>query len=152
MPRHIYRCVVRSSQFELKNMDKSKLEKLPKWAQTYISELEDKITKYQASEILTSQPKQIKPDVAPPESVGQPLSKGWMAGRGSSYQKPRVTRACSSPVSHNPWNDDNTNSQGSIGLYSTPRLALESLKYEIWEAYAKEIHIVVKAINNLEED
>ena len=133
-------------------MDKSKLEKLPKWAQTYISELEDKITKYQASEILASQPKQIKPDVAPPEQVGRLLSKGWMAGRGSGYERPRVSRACSSCVSHNSWNDNETTTQGARWLYSTPRLALESLKYEIWEAYAREIHSVVKVINNIEEE
>jgi hypothetical protein len=120
---------------------KEKIAKLPKWAQSYIQELEQRCEKAEikarASAVAADAVK-IKKDVPPPEDSFE-LSKGWLAfSRKSSAYYP-VTKACSSCVSHGVGNWEGTNSQRPIWLYSTPQLALYSLFYEIREHYLEDI-------------
>ena len=130
-----------------------RISKLPKWAQDYIRELEEKAIvaeRYAESVIALAKDYPIvKPDLQPSEDRSE-IINGWLAFRDvncySSYSSPRIEKACTNGHTHSVGLWDKTTSQRSISLFSSPSLALKSLLPEITTAYRNEISITLKKI------
>jgi hypothetical protein len=88
---------------------------------------------------------EVLPDVAPPESrIGSfgELTTGYMF---NAYSK-TVSCACSSSTSHAIGLTNRTTSQRPIFMYSTKKLALKAMLYEMSQNFASALRDVEKKI------
>jgi hypothetical protein len=127
-----------------------RISKLPKWAQTYIQELNQELTKTKtaktALEQMLVEHEGVKPDIQPPSEFGIVLN-GWVADRSQHfYTKPHVSKACTSRIYHSPLQWDTTTTQGSKAIYSSPKKALEALIPKVVESYTLEMSNLLEAI------
>ena len=133
------------------------ISKLPKWAQSYIEQLENDAiyweNQYKAARVLLDGSEKIKPDVKPPDStIGSTLSTGYWPYRGSNYMLPRAEPACSSAVGHAVGRTDRTTTQQPRWLYSTKSLAARSLLYEVEQSYLNEMGEILKKIEEFQKE
>lgn len=138
-------------------MEQDKIAKLPKWAQGYIQELQQRAERAEAHAAaalaLAGDHPTIEPDVPPPDSCSV-LSKGWVARRSYRHniKQPSVDKACSSAIYHHVGGWDNTTTQRPISVYSTPALALRSVLPEIVAAYRDEMAAALTMLEKLEQE
>jgi len=132
------------------------ISKLPKWAQSYIEQLENDAiyweNQYKVVRVLLDGSEKIKPDVKPPESFSDILSVGYWPYRGGNYNFPRVEPACSSSVGHSVGRTDRTTTQQPRWLYSTKSLAARSLLYEVEQSYLNEMGEILKKIEEFQKE
>lgn len=141
-------------------MNDPRIQKLPKWAQTYIAGLEQRaITAEQYAEalqVMIDGAPEIEPDVIPPDvsTPGNPILNGWFPYRPLSYgdKAPTVKKACTSSISHSIGQWDKTTSQRPKALYSSPTLALKSLLPKILKAHRDEVAATLKKIKEYEDE
>ena len=138
-------------------MTDDRISKLPKWAQAYIQELEQRTTQAEeyadALRVMIDGSPKVEPDLEPPDTF-QDVVNGWLAFRNSSISgsvKPKVEKACTSSIHHSVGQWDKTRSQNSRRLFSSPSLALRSLLPQILKAYADEMATTVKLIKEYEQ-
>jgi hypothetical protein len=141
-------------------MADDRISKLPKWAQQYIQELEQRAIQAEeyadALRVMIDGAPDINPDVLPPASdtLAMPVLNGWIAARPCySYEKaPRLEKACTSSLYHAIGQWDETRSQNPKALYSSPSLALRALLPKILKAYADEIDATLQKIKEYEQE
>jgi len=107
-----------------------------------MEELELKLAMAKAMRMTSA----VQPDVAPPSESFQ-LTTGWLFNSPSR----RVEVACSSVMSHAFGRNDKTSSQNPKWLYSTEKLALMAMRYEMELEFAKALMIVDKKIERSEQ-
>ena len=126
--------------------------RLPKWAQKRIADLEVALQEARenqaALQLLLSDAPEIKPDILPPDNG---VVNGWLAFRPiSSFDRARVSKACTSHGFHNTRGWDETKTQHPRSLFSSPELALRSLLPQVVAAYRKELVETLKIIEKYE--
>lgn len=113
-----------------KQVEQDKVNKLPKWAQQYVADLQYDCRI--AAAFHRTQP--VEKDVDIPER-SYDLAKGWLF---NSYNA-SVSKACSSAVHHCPHDDEKTTSQMPRRLFSTKLRALRALRYEVEKESAEKL-------------
>lgn len=138
-------------------MNDDRIQKLPKWAQQYIAELEQRAFKaecrQEAIQVMHNGAPTIKPNLRSPDSF-QEIVNGWLARRPTNTydSQPILNKACTSSTSHSKTQWDSTTSQGAKSLFSSPSLALRSLLPEIVQAYRDEIAATLTLIKEYEQE
>ena len=133
-----------------------RISRLPKWAQAYIHELEERTftaeKRAEAIQVMHNGAPTIKPNIAPPNTF-QEIVNGWIASRPNNIWEstPILNKGCTSSISHAVGKWDKTTSQQPIWLYSSPSLALRSLLPEIVQAYRDEIATTLQMIKEYED-
>lgn len=86
----------------------------------------------------------IDPDIKPPGSgdAVSALKKGFLFNSYSNL----VKKSCTSSRNHSFGNNDKTTTQGTRSLYSTKKLALQALRYEVEVECAQRLHAIDKQI------
>lgn len=117
----------------MKPETKSRIEKLPKWAQDVIGGLQQEIQDAKTDELVKLAFRftpEVPCDLPPP--VGNGLTKGW---NFNTHTK-TVYKQCSSSVHHGDgW--EGTSSQWPRELYSNETLAWQALRHELEIEYSK---------------
>jgi hypothetical protein len=85
---------------------------------------------------------EILPDVPPPESCSDELTKGFLF---NAYCI-EVRTACSSATGHSHGRNDRTSSQRARSLYSTRLLALKAMRFEVEKRIMTELRKVDRQI------
>jgi hypothetical protein len=118
------------------------IAKLPKWAQSYIGDLERENVRLRG---LPDAPKLISPDLEPPDGWGEKLSRGWLfnrytvtSGFGQGVASSAVEKYCSSSVYHG-YGWDKTSCQNARRLYSTEKKAWQALRADFIQWAAQKV-------------
>ena len=127
---------------------KARVEKLPKWAQDVIDELEQKIEDARADErakLAFRFTPEVPYDLQPPSpGSGGKMIKGWDC---NSYSQ-TVSMMCSSSIHHgHGW--EGTSSQNPRAMYSTELLAWKALRHELEIEYSQSLADIDAKIENL---
>ena len=124
---------------------KARVEKLPKWAQDVIDELQQEIEDARADErakLAFRFTPEVPYDLPPP--VGNGLTRGWSF---NAYNQ-NVSKMCSSSTGHG-FGWEKTSSQRPTKLYSTEALAWKALRHELEIEYSKSLASIDAEIEKL---
>jgi len=122
------------------------IDRLPKWAQAYVTELETRVVHLEG---LPDALPEVKPDLPPP-ATSNALTRGWTFNTytlKSSYGTMRhcVDKGCSNAVHHGTgW--VRTSSQRPIHLFSTERKAWLAAKSDFIKWAAETVQYCDKQI------
>lgn len=122
-------------------MDSDRIQKLPKWAQQYIAELEQRAFKaecrQEAIQVMHNGAPTIKPNLhyEDDRSVSVSVDTGWLARRNAN--DPIIGKAPVTP---------------SRSVYTSPALALRSLLPVTVQAYRDEIAAILNLIKEYEQE
>jgi hypothetical protein len=90
--------------------------------------------------------KEVLPDLGYPINISE-IVKGY----SFNVYTGKVSKSCSSVISHNLHRDDKTQSQNPICQYSTELLAYQGLRYEVEQKWLQQLAGIDKMIYKLEQ-
>lgn len=125
---------------------KELIQKLPKWAQAHIAELEKRITHLEG---IPDRTPKVERDLPPPDSYNG-MTRGWdfnthALKNGSAWRGSCVDKCCSSSLYHG-FGWEKTSSQRPLHLFSTERRAWLAAKSDFIKWAAETVQYCDKQI------